>query len=163
MSSKQDLYKVLELEKNATEEQIKSSYRKLVRKWHPDKNQDNVEEATKKFREISEAYAILSDAQKRDAYDKFGFSGLDETDGGEGTGGPGGPFGFDPFSMFKSFFQKENDVPEVQVSVNVTLEELYTGIKKKVKLEQKKDGLTKENKNYHPSSTLESLSLFSGS
>ncbi len=136
MSGKQDLYKVLELEKNATDEQIKSSYRKLVKKWHPDKNQDNVEEATKKFREISEAYGVLSDPQKRKAYDNFGFAGIDETDGGEGAGGPGGPFGFDPFSMFKSFFQKENDVPEVQVTVNVTLEELYTGCKKKVKFDR---------------------------
>lgn len=141
MSGKQDLYKVLELEKNATDEQIKASYKKLVKKWHPDKNPDNKEEATKKFREVSEAFGILSDPEKKKAYDNFGFAGIDEVDGGEGgmggMGGMGGtPFGFDPFSMFKNFFQKENDIPEVQVQVNVTLEELYTGVKKKVKFDR---------------------------
>lgn len=135
--SKQDLYKVLELDKNATDEQIKASYKKLVKRWHPDKNPDNKDEATKKFREVSEAFGILSDPAKRKTYDNFGFAGLDETDGGDGNEmGPGGPFGFDPFSMFKNFFQKDNEIPEVQVSVSVTLEELYTGVKKKVKFDR---------------------------
>jgi molecular chaperone DnaJ len=137
--SKQDLYKVLELDKTATDDQIKASYKKLVKKYHPDKNPNNKEEATKKFREVSEAFGILSDPEKKKAYDNFGFAGIDEADGGEahgGPGGPGGPFGFDPFSMFKNFFQKENDIPEVQVQLNVTLEELYTGVKKKVKYDR---------------------------
>ena len=138
MSGKQDLYKVLELEKNASNEHIKASYKKLVKKWHPDKNPDNKEEATKKFREVSEAFGILSDPEKKKAYDSFGFAGINEVDGGErgGMGMGGNPFGFDPFSMFKNFFQKENDIPEVQVRVNVTLEELYTGVKKKVKFDR---------------------------
>ena len=139
MGTKQDLYKVLELEKNATDEQIKSAYKRLVKKWHPDKNPDNCEEATKKFREVSEAFGILSDPEKKKSYDNFGFAGIDEVDGGEGGGmGMGSnPFGFDPFSMFKNFFQKENDnIPEVQVPVSVTLEELYIGVKKKVKFDR---------------------------
>ncbi len=132
MSNRQDLYKVLELEKTASDDEIKASYKRLVKKWHPDKNPDNKDEATKKFREISDAYGILSDPSKRKAYDNFGFSGLDDSNGNE----QGNPFGFDPFSMFKEFFKKDNDVPEVQVQVNLTLEELYSGTKKKVKFER---------------------------
>jgi DnaJ-class molecular chaperone len=56
-----DYYKVLEVSKNATTAEIKKAYRKLALKWHPDKNQDNIEDATKKFKEISEAYEVLSD------------------------------------------------------------------------------------------------------
>ncbi|XP_063925294.1 dnaJ homolog subfamily B member 6 isoform X1 [Zophobas morio] len=64
-----DYYKVLEVSKNATTAEIKKAYRKLALKWHPDKNQDNIEEATKKFKEISEAYEVLSDDSKRKIYD----------------------------------------------------------------------------------------------
>jgi len=135
MSSKQDFYTVLELEKNASVEQIKESYKRLVKKWHPDKNPNNVEEATKKFREVSEAFGILSDPEKKKAYDNFGFAGIDGVNNEEG-GMRGNPFGFDPFTMFKNFFQKENDIPEVRVQVNVTLEELYNGVKKKIKYDR---------------------------
>lgn len=62
-------YKVLELEKNCCIDDIKKSYRKLAMKWHPDKNQDNKEVAEQKFKEISEAYQILSDENKRKSYD----------------------------------------------------------------------------------------------
>lgn len=132
METRQDLYSVLELDKNATDAQIKASYKKLVKKWHPDKNQDNVEEATKKFREISDAFNILGDPDKRKTYDEFGFNGFNNENDANGAN----PFGFDPFSMFSSFFQKENDVPEIHVPVEVSLEELYTGIKKKVQYER---------------------------
>ena len=130
-NTKTDYYKVLEIEKTASDEDIKISYKNLAKKWHPDRNKDNVEEANRKFAEISEAYGILKDPMKRKTYDNFGFAGID----GSGPDN-GNPFGFDPFSMFKDFFQKENDIPEVQVQVKVTLEELYTGIKKKVKYER---------------------------
>ncbi len=129
---KTDYYKVLGVEKTASDNEIKESYRVLAKRWHPDKNKDNVEEATKKFAEISEAYNILKDPTKRKTYDNFGFAGVD----GAGEEGGFGGMGFDPFSMFKDFFQKENNIPEVQVSVRVTLEELYTGIKKKVNCER---------------------------
>jgi len=129
--TKQDYYKVLGLEKTANDEEIKKSYKELARKWHPDKNPYNKDEATKKFELISEAYGVLSDPQKRKTYDNFGFAGLDG-DGGEG----GHPFGFDPFSMFRQFFEKENNIPEVQIQVKLTLEELYVGTKKKINFER---------------------------
>ena len=94
---KQTFYEVLGVQENATQEEIKKSYRKLALKWHPDKNPDNKEEAEEKFKTISEAYSVLSDPQKRSEYDnsrKFGYSGfsMDFDD-------------FDPFSLFKSTFK----------------------------------------------------------
>lgn len=130
MSGK-DYYKVLGLEKNVTDKQIKASYFELAKKWHPDKNPDNKDEATQKFNQISEAYNILKDPVKRQRYDNFGDGGLDDVDH---TGS--GPFGFDPFAMFRDFFQKDNDVPDIQVQLKMTLEELYMGAKKKVKYER---------------------------
>ena len=59
------LYKILELDKNATQDQIKKSYRKLALKYHPDRNKDNKEESEKKFKQIGEAYGVLSDKKKR--------------------------------------------------------------------------------------------------
>ncbi|XP_072394815.1 dnaJ homolog subfamily B member 6-A-like isoform X2 [Diabrotica undecimpunctata] len=67
-----DYYKILKVSKNASTDEIKKAYKKLALKWHPDKNPDNKEEATKKFREISEAYEVLSDGKKRRTYDKYG-------------------------------------------------------------------------------------------
>lgn len=67
-----DYYKILEISRTATTDDIKRSYRKLALKWHPDKNPDNLEDATKKFKEISEAYEVLSDEKKRQMYDKYG-------------------------------------------------------------------------------------------
>ena len=65
-------YEILEINNNATESEIKKSYRKLALKWHPDKNPNDVELATQKFNEISEAFEVLSDTQKRNQYDLFG-------------------------------------------------------------------------------------------
>ncbi|CAD8086525.1 unnamed protein product [Paramecium primaurelia] len=67
-----DYYKVLELPRSATEADIKKAYRKLALKWHPDKNPDNKETATKKFKEIAEAYEVLSKPEKKSHYDKYG-------------------------------------------------------------------------------------------
>jgi curved DNA-binding protein CbpA len=63
-------YDILEIDKNSDENEIKKSYRKLAVKWHPDKNPDNKDDAEKKFKEISEAYQVLSDPQKREIYEK---------------------------------------------------------------------------------------------
>ncbi|EGR30829.1 hypothetical protein IMG5_123010, partial [Ichthyophthirius multifiliis] len=73
---KECYYKTLGINKNAKEEQIKKAYKKLALQWHPDKNQNKKDEATTKFKQISEAYEILSDSQKRAAYDRYGFDGL---------------------------------------------------------------------------------------
>ena len=126
-----DYYKTIEVEKTASDSEIKSAYFRLAKIWHPDKNPNNIEEATQKFNLISEAYNILKDPVKRKAYDTFGEAGLDDSSSGEGN-----PFGFDPFSMFKDMFQKENDVPPIQVQLKMTLEELYNGVQKKVKFDR---------------------------
>ena len=73
--SKRDFYEVLGISKSASPDEIKKSYRKLAMKYHPDKNAGN-KDAEGKFKEVKEAYEILSDAQKRDAYDRFGHAGV---------------------------------------------------------------------------------------
>lgn len=84
----QDYYKLLGVEKNATDAQIKSAYKKMALKYHPDRNPNNSEEASKKFKQVSEAYEVLSDSNKRAIYDQYGEEGLKM--GGGGAGGPGG-------------------------------------------------------------------------
>ena len=84
--SKRDYYEALGVPKNASEEEIKKAYRKLAMKHHPDRNQgDSAKGAEDKFKEIKEAYEMLSDAQKRAAYDQHGFAGVDPNM----RGGPG--------------------------------------------------------------------------
>ncbi|RZS57061.1 molecular chaperone DnaJ [Sphaerotilus mobilis] len=83
--AKRDYYEVLGLAKNAPEDEIKKAYRKLAMKFHPDRNQgDGAKEAEEKFKEVKEAYEMLSDAQKRQAYDQFGHAGVDPNAGGAG-------------------------------------------------------------------------------
>ena len=93
MAAKEDFYKLLDLGKNASEAEIKKSYKRMAMKYHPDRNKDNPEEAEKKFKEIKEAYEILSDPKKRAAYDQFGHAGVDPSMGG-GRGGFGGAENF---------------------------------------------------------------------
>ena len=93
-SQKKDYYEILGVPKDATEKDIKKAYRKLAFKWHPDKNPDNKKEAEEKFKEVNEAYTVLSDPDKRRRYDHGGFSFED--------------FGFNedfnPMDIFKQFF-----------------------------------------------------------
>ncbi|MEY2801562.1 MAG: putative heat shock protein, partial [Pseudomonadota bacterium] len=90
MATKRDYYEVLGVPKNASEDEIKKAYRKLAMKYHPDRNQgDSGKEAEVKFKEAKEAYEMLSDAQKRAAYDQFGHAGVDPSAGGFRPGGPG--------------------------------------------------------------------------
>ena len=85
--AKRDYYDVLGLPKNATEEDIKKAYRKLAMKFHPDRNQsEGTKEAEDKFKEAKEAYEMLSDPQKRAAYDQHGHAGVDPS---MGRGAPG--------------------------------------------------------------------------
>lgn len=97
----EDYYKILGVRRDATPKEIKDSYRKLSLKWHPDKNPNNKEEAEQKFMDISKAYEVLSDEEKRRKYDQFGEEGVFGNNAG---GGPGGFGGFDPNEIFRTFF-----------------------------------------------------------
>ncbi|MBC3935999.1 molecular chaperone DnaJ [Undibacterium rugosum] len=87
--AKRDFYEILGVGKNASDEEIKKAYRKLAMKYHPDRNPDN-KVAEDKFKEVKEAYEMLSDSQKRDAYDRYGHAGVDPNMGGGGGAGAGG-------------------------------------------------------------------------
>lgn len=113
----EDYYHILGVTKNASPDDIKKAYRKLALKWHPDKNPNDKEEAEKRFKEISEAYEVLSDENKRRDYDRFGKQGLsnrgghydDEYMGGFTFRNPEDVFreffgGRDPFADFADFF-----------------------------------------------------------
>ena len=93
--AKRDYYDVLGVAKNASDDDIKKAYRKLAMKYHPDRNQgDDAKKAEEKFKEAKEAYEMLSDAQKRAAYDQYGHAGVDPNMGGRGGPGPEGFGGF---------------------------------------------------------------------
>ena len=91
MATKRDFYEVLGVAKNASDEDLKKAYRKLAMKFHPDRNPGD-KTAEDKFKELNEAYAVLSDAQKRETYDRFGHAGLDPSQGGGGFGRGGADF-----------------------------------------------------------------------
>lgn len=109
---KRDYYEVLGLQKGASADEIKKAYRKLAIKWHPDKwtqaSPAEQQTAEKNFKEVGEAYAVLSDDQKRARYDQFGHAGMSGSGAGFGGGGGGsydfGGAGFDPFDIFNAFF-----------------------------------------------------------
>ncbi|XP_004701909.1 dnaJ homolog subfamily B member 3 [Echinops telfairi] len=100
----EDYYEVLGVPRQASAEAIKKAYRRLALRWHPDKNPENKEAAERKFKQVAEAYEVLSDAEKRHVYDRYGKAGV------EGGGGPfEAPFDCtftfrDPAEVFKEFF-----------------------------------------------------------
>jgi len=94
-----DFYNILGIQKGATDNEIKKAYRKMALKYHPDKNQEPGAEA--KFKDISSAFEVLSDKEKREIYDKYGEEGLQRNAGGGGCGGFGGA---DPNDIFRMFF-----------------------------------------------------------
>ena len=136
----EDYYKILDVHKEASEKELKKAYRKMAVKWHPDNNKDNIEEAEKKFKEISAAYNVLNDTKKREIYDRFGVEGL--------NGGGGMPGGMDPNDIFKNVFsgmngfnpfgghQTSNVKKQKQkiINIEVSLKELYFGCNKKVNI-----------------------------
>ena len=144
--NKRDYYEVLGVEKGATAEEIKKAYRKSAMKYHPDRNPGN-KEAEEKFKEIGEAYEVLSDDQKRSRYDQFGFAGVDPSYGG-GAGGAGGYGGFGGFGdfgdlgdIFGSFFggggrAQSRNAPRqgenVGARLELTFEEAAFGCEKEI-------------------------------
>ena len=150
MAEKRDYYEVLGVSKTASDSEIKSAYRKLAKKYHPDMNPGD-KEAEAKFKEASEAYAILSDADKRRQYDQFGHAAFDG-----GAGGGAGGFDFNGFDMgdifgdiLGDFFcgggrsRRANNGPmkgqNVRVSVHLTFEEACFGTEKEIELNIKED------------------------
>ena len=155
MAEKRDYYELLGIGKNATDAEIKSAYRKLAKKYHPDLNPGN-KEAEEKFKEVNEANDVLSDPQKRQRYDQFGFAGVDPNyaaANGGGAGGFGGGFGgVDLGDIFGDIFgggfgggfsgfgggssTRTANAPrkghDIQASVILTFEEAAHGCSKKI-------------------------------
>ncbi|EFJ16859.1 hypothetical protein SELMODRAFT_227606 [Selaginella moellendorffii] len=170
-----DYYSVLKVGKNASDDDLKKAYRRLAMKWHPDKNPTNKKEAEAKFKQISEAYEVLSDPQKRQVYDQYGEEGLKGQIPQQGNGsfrfnprnaedifaeffGSSSPFGSmggragggrSPFDgMFGGFGGTENSfrsfgaegatssrkAPPVENKLQCTLDELYNGSTRKMKI-----------------------------
>lgn len=151
---KRDYYEVLGLEKGASEEEITKAYRKQALKYHPDRNPGD-KGAEEKFRDATEAYEVLSDADKRQNYDQFGHAGVDERYGSAGGdfdlndalrvfmsrfGGPGGmgfDFNIDPFgSMGMRRRSPDGPVPgdDLKYDLEISLEDAYTGLTTEIPL-----------------------------
>lgn len=146
--TEKDYYEVLEVSKDASEDEIKKSFRRLAMQYHPDRNPGN-KEAETKFKEINEAYEVLKDEQKRAAYDRYGHQAF--ANGGMGGGNPFGGFDFgggaggfadifsEVFSEFvgrgrgagRSYAQRGQDV---RYNMTLTLEEAFTGLEKEITL-----------------------------
>ncbi len=142
MATKEDFYKLLNVDKNASDAEIKKSYRSLAMKYHPDRNADNPEAAEVKFKQIKEAYEVLSDPKKRSAYDQFGHAGIDPSMGGR-SGGFGGAEGFsDVFGdVFGDIFggggrQRSSSQrgSDLRYNLDLTLEEAVAGTETKIRI-----------------------------
>lgn len=141
--AKRDLYEILGVNRDASEDELKKAYRKLAMKYHPDRNPDN-KEAEEKFKEAKEAYEILTDANKRAAYDRYGHAGVDPSMGGGGGGGQG----FDGFAdafgdIFGDIFggggggRGRSNVyrgADLRYNLEITLEEAARGAEKTIRI-----------------------------
>ncbi|MAF85513.1 MAG: molecular chaperone DnaJ [Dehalococcoidales bacterium] len=134
MRAKRDYYEVLGIGRNATDEEIKKAFRKLAFKHHPDHNHNDG--AEEKFKEVNEAYEVLSDSDKRSAYDRFGHSG---TEGIFGQGSEGFDFGgfgdiFDAFFSGATTRQAPQRGADLQYRITITLEEAAFGCEKEINI-----------------------------
>jgi len=143
MAEKRDYYEVLGVQKTATNDEIKKAYRTLAKKYHPDLNPGD-KEAEEKFKEVNEAYEVLSDETKRSQYDQYGFAG----DQASGFGGFNNFQGTDPFSIFEQFFgggfggfggrSRDPNQPragaDLEQSLTIEFDEAIHGVKKTIKV-----------------------------
>ena len=142
MAEKRDYYEVLEVSRSATETDIKKSYRSLALKYHPDRNREAGAEDT--FKEINEAYEVLSNTERRASYDRFGHAAANGAGGGDPFGFGGSPFG----DIFESFFggggqqsssrrrSTQTRGNDIQVSVELSFEEAVFGAEKSVEVDR---------------------------
>lgn len=151
MADKRDYYEVLGVQKSASADEIKKAYRSLARKYHPDLHPDDAD-CAEKFKEVNEAYEILSDPSKKERYDQFGHAGVDPNYGGGGFGGGAG--GFNPFGdmgdIFENLFgggfggfssgggRSRANAPrrgqDIEVTATIDFMEACTGVKHDVKI-----------------------------
>lgn len=183
MSEKRDYYEVLGIDKGAGAEEIKSAYRKLAMKYHPDRNPDD-KEAEEKFKEANEAYEILSDDEKRSAYDQYGHAGVDPSyGGGAGAGGYGGFGGggfedifSDIFSSFGGGFggfdfgggssgrrRGPSRGSDMKISVNLNFKEAVFGTEKKIKIKRQEECPTCHGTGAEPGSDVKTCDKCGGS
>ncbi|MBM3285807.1 MAG: molecular chaperone DnaJ [Candidatus Eisenbacteria bacterium] len=150
--AKRDFYEVLGVEKSAGPDEIKKAYRKLALKHHPDRNPGS-KEAEESFKEVTEAYEVLSDETKRAQYDRFGHAGVDPSYGAGGAGAGGG-FGFDLSDALRAFMRefgglgsffgdeemggraRETRGGDIQIRLKLGLEEIAEGTEKKVRVKK---------------------------
>ena len=168
MANKRDYYEVLGVQKGASENDLKKAYRKMAKKWHPDANPDN-NDAEEKFKEVNEAYAVLSDAQKRAAYDQMGHAAFEQ------GGGHAGGFGdIDLSSIFEGMFGggffdmgRKRSGPrrgaDLSTSLNTTFEEAIFGVDKEVRLTINDTCETCNGNGCKPGTTAESCKQCGGS
>lgn len=167
--SKRDYYEVLGVSKTATEDEIKKAYRQVAKKYHPDMNPGD-KEAEAKFKEASEAYAILSDAEKRRQYDQFGHAAFEQGGGGAGgfefTGDMSDIFG----DLFGDFFgggrRRANAGPmkgaNTRAGIRITFEEAVFGTEKELELNLKEECATCHGSGAKPGSSSETCSKCGG-
>jgi molecular chaperone DnaJ len=142
--AKKDYYEILGVSRDATEEDLKKAYRKLAMQFHPDRNQGD-KQAEVRFKEVSEAYDVLKDAEKRAAYDRYGHAAFEGGMGGGGGGAGAHPFGGDFADIFEEMFGRfgggggrsrgaAGRGADLRQQVEISLEEAFAGVKKTVRV-----------------------------